>query len=383
MGHQVKRILTIGLLAIAVTAYATDSRFRRFPPDLSLSCLLWGICEPPRRLIPIDPWEYYVPRSVGVNLMSWDKSMGAGQEMDWWDVMGPLGTPNWETVEWARDEFGLTAIGLMLRAHPWDNYYENIRKLFRLPGIDIIVFRPEYWGFTDYRCDGSLGVLWVEYPTGPNDNFPWYEWSVFDGLYGYYANQDKTIIVTNIEADWQLRGVGCRDGEHRPEDYEWYMLREFNRRQAAAERAREANPDAALRVDHGIEVNFFGNEDWQDNTILCGIIPHMDSEPDRIGLSLYAMAGDPVEALHYAMECTGLPANRFYISEVGSRRLDRQYDRIYDVTDTLFNEGVSFALVWSLDVLPEDTDWSVVDPYTGTWCGGMDAIHDLNLKWRE
>jgi hypothetical protein len=368
-------ILGVVLLAFSLVAEAQI----RYPP-CDFACQM-GWTDPAfRRVVPVDPWKYYVPRSVGVNLQAIDLSEGP---IYWWSAQADQGIPNWVNAAWVRDEFGITAISLMLAAHPWDNFYENIRKLFRLDGLDIIVIRLEHWGIVDERCDGSEGVLWTEYPTGPDDNFPWYEWSVFDKMYEFYANQDKTIIITNIEADWQLQGVGCRDGEHRPEDYEFYMLREFNRRQAAAERARAANPDALLRVDHNIEVNFFGNQAWQTHTILCGIIPNMDSPPDRISFSLYKMAGDPVEALHYAMECTGLPAYRFFISEVGARNPEKQYDRITSVVNALFEEGVAFALVWDLDVWPNDTEWSVVDPVSGEWRGGMFAIQDLNEEWAD
>jgi hypothetical protein len=165
-----------------------------------------------------------------------------------------------------------------------------------------------------------------------------------------------------------------------------YLRRTWDARQAAAERARAENPDAALRVWHSIEVNFFGTEDWQFIVPLCDIIPKMQSPPDFIGLSLYAMAGDPVEALEYAMECTGLPAYRFYISEVGARFGEGQHARITEVVDALFAKGVAFALVWSLDTeisYPPNAVWSVVDPLTGDWRGGMIAIQELNEKWRQ
>ena len=127
-----KKILTIGLLAIAATAYATDSRIRRFPTDIS--CQLWDICFPPERLTPIDPHKYDVPRSVGVNLQAVDLSEGP---IPWWSAQADQGKPNWMNAAWVRDEFGITAMAFMLAAHPWDNFYENIRKLFRLLRRDL------------------------------------------------------------------------------------------------------------------------------------------------------------------------------------------------------------------------------------------------------
>ncbi len=406
-------ILTAVILTVAGGVPAADLR----RPPCDFACQM-GWTDPAfRRVVPLDPWEYYVPRSVGVNLQAIDLSEGP---IPWWAAQADQGKPNWVNAAWVRDEFGITAISFMLAAHPYENIYENIRKLFRLDGLEIVVIRPEHWGVVDQRCDGSDGVLWTNYPAGANEFHQW-GYSLFDKMYEYYANQGRAIFITNIEADWQMHGVGCRARDRCVEDqfYQFVydfcvddmwqftleydepptcqqvacdetklnrgrdLLREFNYRQAAAERARAANPDAALRVWNVIEVNMYATEPWQFIDVVCGVIPQMPIPPDFISMSgLYGPERDPVADLHYVMDCTGLPANRIFISEVGARVGHGQYDRIYNYVTALFKEGIAFALVWDLDVWPNDTEWSVVDPVSGEWRGGMVAIQELNDEWR-
>ena len=298
----------------------------------------------------------------------------------------------------------------MLRAHPTINYDENIRKLFRMPGLDSILVRPEHWGAVDYRCDGSMGVLWEDYPM-----------SIYEDMYKYYAGQDKDIFITNLESDWQAHGVGCRARDECVDtpryrsyleccqdeacvlgvyldyppgtpceiqacdmaklDRADYLLYIFNKRQAAAKAARAAHPSAAVRVWHAVEVNFYGTRDWQFFTVLGGVIPRMDEPPDFICLSVYAMAGDPRVALEYAMDATGLPAHRFIISETGSRK--DTYNKLRAVIDTMFSMGVRLAFVWDLEIDPAyDTGFSIVDRVTGEEFEGMRAVRDLNKEWR-
>jgi len=363
------------------------------------------ILVPSGRVKPI-PYNQ-VKRSVGVNLQVLDKTIAPIQ---WWHLQAPDGEPNWKHVANVRDRYDLDSVALMLRAHPYVNYNENIKKMFRMDGINNIVIRPEQWGAVDYRCDGSRGLIWEDYPE-----------SLFMEMYHYYAGQDKDIFITNLESDWQAHGAGCRardecvdDPRYRSyleccqdpmcelgtyldylnwipcevracdmqkQDRAGYLLSVFNRRQAAAQGARMAYPRATVRVWHMVEVNFYGNQDWQFFTVLSDVIPRMESPPDFIGLSLYQMAGDPEEALQYAMGVTGLPAYRFIISETGART--DTYNRIYNTIDSLFQMGVRLAFVWDLEVDPVyDTGYSVVDRVTGEELEGMRAIRDLNNEWR-
>jgi len=358
----------------------------------------------------VKPVRYnLVKRTVGVNIQVIDKTTTPYR---WWAAEAPYGKPNWEHVQYVRNRYDIDAVALMLRAHPTENQDENIRKLFRLPGITSIVIRPEHWGVIDERCDGSLGLLWEGYPV-----------SIYDDMYRYYSGQDKDIFIINLESDWQAHGVGCRArdecigglsyqsylaccedpmcGWTPTMDYlSWtscqimacdeekleraeYLLRLFNERQAAAEAARAAHPNATVRVWHTVEVNFYGNKDWQFFTVLGNVIPRMDRPPDFIGLSVYDMAGNPEDTLRYAMEATGLPANRFIVSETGTSKKDNQYDIIYERINNLFVMGVRLAFVWDLEIAPVyDTGYSIVDRETGEEFGGMRAVRDLNKEWR-
>ena len=173
-----------------------------------------------------------------------------------------------------------------------------------------------------------------------------------------------------------------------------YLLRLFNARQAAAEQARADHPGANLRVFHTIEVNYFGNQDWQSMTVLADVIPQMDHQPDFVGLSLWPAAGDPVEALQYAMDMTGLPPERILLSQVGAREgtqpdgsvlyNPRQEERLLSTIPPLFELGVPFAIVWSMEQ-PEPTGrtgHAMIDPVTGEYMSGWYAVEQLNATWR-
>ena len=369
---------------------------------------------PDRRLIPSV--EYYkVPRSVGATSVVPDMSMGP---IPWWDLT--TGRPFQETVEIMRDH-GLTAIGVLQRAHPTINYWENIRRGFRTPGIDIIVIEPLHWASTERGCVGGKNIRWQNIPPG-----------IFEMLYQTYGGQEKVVIVQLIEADWTVNGVGCRQrnqcvtaggyfsgyfeackqGTLVPY-YEYdggtdcaviacdmvkldraeYLLNQMNDLQAAAMAARAAHPNAKLRVFFSVEVNFFTDEFL---IVARDVIPRMDLPPDFVALSLYKKAGDVIDAFNNVITWTGLPPNRIFLSEVGAREGSQpdgtfiegspQYDRIMSVVSKVFDHGAAFALVWSFDEVAHTgghTGFAVIDSVTGEHLSGYDAIIELNEEYRH
>ena len=396
------------MVVIMAAPCSLSAQVIRRPPCDTWCQILGTPPRPFQRVVPLDRKYYAVPRSVGLNVQIPSPSRCQVQSII------PVGNqPLKITMREMVDKHGISAVGLLLDAHPTENTYENIRKAFRTPGIDIIVFRPSHWQIIEKTCTGHNGYTLEPYPI-----------TLFEDLYRYYSKQPKHILVQNIEGDWQMHGIGCRARNECPGmgwygdaclsvcdagelaeyqvsegescavqccdmekiDRGEYLLRTFNERQAAAEAARAAHPDATLKVWHSVEVNFFGTRDWQFRTVLCDIIPRMDSPPDFIGLSIYNMAGDPVVALDYAMECTHLPAWRFFISEVGAKEEEPgdQAAAIHAVVDPLFALGLPFALVWSIE---DSTSWltgySVIDVNTGEKLSGYTAIQELNETYRN
>jgi hypothetical protein len=446
--------------------------------------------------------EFNPPRSVGVNLQIPDMQQGP---IPWWHLT--TGQPLWQSLE-MMVENEVTAVGLMLRAHPWDHTqnFENIRKALRTPGIDILVIRFYFWASTDNNCRGTENLLWGNYPTGdpawedrvcgslrPDRKAECLDrhGSIFKKLYQYFGNQDKDIFVIPNETGWQMFGVGCRERNECPSPPNWwcieacengtlvpypitaenppdlpcdcpdpqsigctispavceecreeckkipceiqccdmlkvdrgeYLLKVFNERQKAAEEARAAYPNAKLRVWNTVEAVFFGTRDWQFITPLKDIIPRMDSGPDAIGASLWPMSDDvlPPEstakayaetkeiawptkmdfigtkkamrkstnsALDYILEHTGLPPERVFISEVGTRERQKgdQRKRIEAVVNSMFERRVAFALIWSWEdenLNSYISGRSIVDEKTGEPRSGYHAMKDLNKKWR-
>ena len=402
------RTLLCGVLLLTTIAWAGD--ILRPPPRQTLGCLLFGInCRDPLRLIPDDPRPYAVPRSVGAWSQYNDMSEGP---LPWWPIT--TGRPFWETLQRAHDIHDLTAVGFALRAHPTINYYENVRRAFRNPDIDIIVLWTTHWAATEDNCDGGQNVVWQDYPL-----------TIFEDLYRTYAHQNKTIILMTYESDNRLHGMGCREREQCapwgwytngvceaacedgtlmgiPEMSEGepcsvvccdlsklsrgrYMIRTFDARQAAVEAAREAHPDAALRVYHAVEIDRYSDDEWL--LVARDVLPYLQTPPDFVGLSLWPAKSDPaIESFHRVQDWIGLPAYRFFIAEVGAREqyVGKQYDRLMSVIPPLFDAGVAFALVWSLEQSSENqfTTHALVDQETGEYRSGMAAIEELNETYR-
>ena len=409
------RRLCIALVFVCLLAAPLEAQIIRRPP-CDFACQMGWTLPTFRRVVPLDPSAYYVPRSVGAIAGIPDMSIAP---IRWWSLS--TGMPFEDTVEGMAAD-GLTAIGVIMRAHPTDNRQNNekIRRAFRNPDIDIIVLTPQRWASTAPNCnDDRQNIVWLNYPL-----------ELFDMLFETYGGQNKTIIVQPWESDWQVHGIGCRERNQCVDDprFRWYLeaceagtlvpYRDylawadckiiacdmqkadralylqhlFDARQAAVEAARAAHPDAALRVFHSIELNKFGNT-WL--TVAADVIPNMVHPPDFVGLSLWQGAGDVVEVLNYVIEHTGLPAHRVYISEVGAREgtqpdgtvlvLPHQYERIVPVVEALFERGVAFALVWSWEepaYTGGHTGCGVIDAVTGEHLSGFAAIHDLNSIYR-
>ena len=404
--------------------------------------------EPPRirrpdRRVPGQPGEEYpiFDRSVGVNIQF---SQTPCAPAPWWPITCQYESviTTEEAIEKTAIEYDLNIFAIAMNHHPWEVEWENPRRAFRTPFADVLVIAPLAWGYQTMGCDGDQivekGFVGIDYPTDDSmshtlcyrmpdytanqrrlkDECYWRNQGIFNGLYEMYGEQKKDIIITSTEDDWDVFGAGCRDWKPcpAPENYwardacksgtlagqtfedcdieacwQWrhemanYLLLQYNKRQAAAMKARKENPMAALRVWHGIEVNFFGTEDWQYITVVKDVIPRMDNPPDFILVSLYSMSDGPEHAINYVMEHTGLPASRIIVSETGTKDHSKQYDRIYNWINKAFMMGVRLAFVWDVEIGQDvyDTGYSIVDRTTGEWFPGMQAVHDLNEKWRN
>jgi hypothetical protein len=321
----------------------------------------------------------------------------------------------------------------------------EIDELFTSSAYDVIMIQPLYWQAQGYGCSDEyrvpieVGNTLSEYPTddvaqracnGQEGAFLEAcldrHQNVFEGLYQNWGHVDIDAIVTSSENDWDIFGNGCRSidecdiwpghwaieacqfgygdfddkmyngaidesgnvdcyivacNQLRWERRDW-MIRRLTERQRAAERARARHPDALLRVWHNVEVVFTGTEDWQFITVVEDVLPHVP-QVDSVSISMYEMSDGP-GAIDWISANTGLPFERIFIGEIGHRIHSKQYARIFDWVDEAFSKGVRLAFIWDIEYNSDahQSQWTVVDRDTWEWFPGMEAIRDLNEKWR-
>jgi hypothetical protein len=410
--------VVVALLCLVTGMAAAQENQGNRRGDCDYWCQIFGGDNALRRMGPPSrPSDYYIPRSVG----AWSQinDMTIAPE-PWWSLT--TGRPFWQTLAAMKNEHELSAIGFGLRAHPFVNYDENIRRAFRSGDVDVMVLWVSHWIETGTSCDGNAYVEWQMYPE-----------SLFEELYNNYGDRPLTIIVMTFESDVRLHGKACQerdecswydldgcierceggtmfvnnwlpDGYVEPADCrsiccdqnkldrQHYMLNVLNARQKAVAEARWKYRHANLEVFLGIEVDRYGRQDeWL--LVARDVIPLMDSlEGVMVGLSCWPnkcgrTEDEVIESFNRVMEWTGLPPYRLFVAEVGAQELAAgdQYNRIMTVVSALFDRGAAFALVWSLEQQEgkQQTLHAVIDPETGEYRSGMDAIKELNDAYAE
>jgi len=303
---------------------------------------------------------------------------------------------------WGGDRFNMGT------KHP---RYEDMDLVWRHPDIDIIVarFLSFAWSANEINCKGKVGPVWAEEPT----------YEIARKLLKRYGDEDKVIIISEWECDWQWRGVGCnrRDQniwygwwmnecqkEHGAEKCSKmlarsrmdYVKRRTIERQAGVEKARAERPDAKLRVFVSITLNQFDEVGGHFKMNLAkDMVPTLDVMPDYIGVSYWpAQTKSITEVFEYIREHTGMPIDRIYIDEVGAaeKTPGLQYDRIMNVIPAAFDAGCAFACVWMwrqtwydwmADGRPKNYgmwQWTGDEGRVewGEPTSGLQAIHELN-----
>lgn len=318
---------------------------------------------------------------------------------------------------------------------------EDMYQVWTHPDIDTIVIRftSPAWATYESGCIGPQGTIFSD--------APYYE--IAFNLLKWFGDQDKHIILADWEADWQIRGWGCdhylEDGSHVypfDDSQPWYsttcidkclenlennpnsstdcrlwgdcsadahvctndcgdllwadraewVREQTKRRQRAVREAREAFPNALLRVEYGAIGNFYPSRSSRSGPTMFEMIGEMDEKPDRVGLSFWHLSrvdDEPavlIQTLDWVEEVTGLPRHRIFIDEFGSNDPDVQFDRIYNLGRAAFEWGVPLASVWLWkQSWCSDTHfgiWNQCQPCEGkvTWCtarGGMQAVKRL------
>lgn len=396
---HLKVILFAALVTVAVGASAQDIRRppptgTGCPPPGSLSCQLWPyLCEPcePKpfnRLIPIPRLD--MPRRVGVTALADD----GGYNGMW---RQPDGWPNWVATDEAVG-YGVRAIQLWPMV-PLDG--EDMAWSIENPGIDTIVIRPMIDSFWDYACGGTKAATW--------EGDGWLFGRYAELLYERYGYLDKTIILTNWEADWQLWGASCREPDEcsfgGPWGWNWsgvyaacegdstceagvcdqvrynralYLKGLFETRQEGVEAAAARHPEARLRVYHMVTVNH--THDTVQLNVTRDVIPLLEHPPHLVGLSHWDSDQTLVDALRYIHEHTRYPYYRMVLTEIGAKVGPEQGELIEAAVHEAFRLGVVGAYVWIWRQQFDGIDRAVIAD-DNTPNPALDAIQRLGQKY--
>jgi hypothetical protein len=254
-------------------------------------------------------------------------------------------------------------------------YSSDFEAVMRNPAIDVVVIRP------------LQGAVWE-----PDEGIR-YTWEVQDfgkiakQLYLLYGYENKVVIISNCEADWQVGDCQFRI-EYVPTQQEQdAFLALLNSRQASISKVRGQNLGKPLQVYHNVEISrVLGKWPFE---VLRDIIPKMQLSPDYISLSSWMAVNDGqcsiTDALNYIKLKSGLANDKIFIGEMGyndSRGLDYQYRMMYDNMDEALRWGVRFGFYWMWVSRWDDTPGMSM-LFQGKPTPTLKAAQDLTHKWEQ
>lgn len=395
---------------------------------LLVTAPLFGQIRTPGPRRPPKQPELVLPVRIGITQVASDCGI--------WPYNKRCTLPNWQFAEEVA-HIGVRAVKVWPSPQLFGGKDENMHRFWTNPDIDTYVVRP-IWNISaegSCKADGSVSLTWE------NEDI----WSIVKQFYRKYGHLDKTIIITNWEGDWQLRGTACRNPEDFPERFDWYapsnflttwrdncedlvdhyaaegvfpfdppyqmgvgglfatipsdqgavvacashlrwsraeyLRKVFNERQRAINHHRRLNPNAALKVLHAIVVNH-PQEEW-DVTVSRDVIPFLDYKPDLIGLSHWKSDVPIADALDDIERFTGFARQHIYVDEFGSQETyeGQQYEKLYTWGEEALQWGCRMVFVWLWKQYYDGVDLGLVDLASGEPRSGVDAIMELRDHW--
>lgn len=370
-------------------------------PPSNIYCQVWDVpCPTPRLIAPLPRLDFQ--RRIGITVLAKDggyNGIWGGQDASY---------PNWA----ATDEvvgYGFQAVQLWPMVSltdepgwwplPEGDDHRDMTWVYENPGVDLIVLRPMQHSFSEQAC--------AEGRSSPWEGGDWGQYA--EDLYQKFGHLDKTIILTNWEADWQIWGPVCREPNRCPTGDIWpsrpreeyiacdgnydcqvavcdevrlgraaYIARLFEERQAGVEAAALRHPDAKLRVYHMITVNH--TEDTYQLNATRDIIPYLIHKPHLIGLSHWDKDQSVTEAFRYIYEHTHYPRYRLILLEIGHKLADDQYSHLKSKVKEAMDYGIQAAFIW---VLRQDFggEYNALINADNTTNPGLDAAIELREEY--
>lgn len=287
-----------------------------------------------------------------------------------WQDLRRVGPVNAIHDTWAESNAhalaGIVSLGYhAVKVWPTVNYLSNdLAPAFTNPAIDVIALRPLQNASLEVGCDGNTYYRWENIDYGQVARDP----------YAAYGNQHKLIILTGWEADHQINGLACGGVPSQAQIDAFVAM--LDGRQAGVESARAANPSAALRVVHAVEVNKVGT--GPGFSVLSTIIPQLGNPPDLISYSAAGATASTIQSkLGIILARSGLTIKQIFIGEFSrDYRSPSTPSGIYSFGEKAFQWGVPFIFYWEYR---DDYPGTYDELIQGTWPNIVPTANNTGL----
>lgn len=210
----------------------------------------------------------------------------------------------------------------------------DMRKVYSAPTIDVIALRPLQNATLEVGCNGWDYFRWENIDYG----------QVASGLFANYATQDKLIILTGWEADWQIKGLACSGVPTQQQINSFVQM--LDARQAGIQAARANYPNALLKVVHAVEINKATT--GSGFSVLDDVLPLLAEPPDMISYSAWEVSASGLQnKLSLIRSASGLHTLQIFIGEYGFNYTDpNAATKVYDFGSKALDWGVPFVFYW-------------------------------------
>lgn len=210
----------------------------------------------------------------------------------------------------------------------------DMRTVYEEPSIDVIALRPLQNASLEVGCNGWQYFRWENIDYG----------QVASALFANYANQNKLIILTGWEADWQIKGLACSGAPSQQQINSFVQM--LDARQAGINAARTSYPNAVLNIVHAVEINKATS--GSGFSVLDDVLPLLATPPDMISYSAWEASTSNLQTkLSLIRSLSGLHTLQIFVGEYGMNYSDpNAATKVYNFGSKALDWGVPFVFYW-------------------------------------